>query len=126
MGDVQVKKQPKKYDVVIVGSGAGGGMAAYVLAKAGLKICLLEAGYMYDPQKNITQLKNPWDSPRRGVSTKYRPFGDFDACYGGWSVEGEPFTKEPGTLLQKNRVPTGCGGGQECLEDALITGEEFP
>ena len=36
MGDIQVKKQPKKYDAVIVGSGAGGGMAAYTLAKAGL------------------------------------------------------------------------------------------
>ncbi|HRG82574.1 MAG TPA: FAD-binding protein, partial [Chitinophagaceae bacterium] len=97
MGDLQVRKQTKKYDAVIVGSGAGGGMAAYMLAKAGLKVCLLEAGYMYDPQKNVTQLKNPWDSPRRGASTKIRPFGDFDACYGGWSVEGEPFTKEAGT-----------------------------
>ena len=28
MGEFQVKKQPKQYDVVIVGSGAGGGMAA--------------------------------------------------------------------------------------------------
>lgn len=28
MGDLQIKKQPKKYDAVIVGSGAGGGMAA--------------------------------------------------------------------------------------------------
>ncbi|HQZ74841.1 MAG TPA: FAD-binding protein, partial [Chitinophagaceae bacterium] len=65
MGDFQVKKQSKKYDAVIVGSGAGGGMAAYMLAKAGLKVCIIEAGYMYDPQKNITQLKNPWDSPRR-------------------------------------------------------------
>ncbi len=97
MGDLQIKKQPKKYDVVIVGSGAGGGMAAYVLANAGLKVCIIEAGYMYDPQKNITQLKNPWESPRRGASTKIRPFGDFDACYGGWSLEGEPFTKEKGT-----------------------------
>jgi choline dehydrogenase-like flavoprotein len=26
-----------------------------------------------------------------------RPFGDFEACYGGWNVEGEPFTKEAGT-----------------------------
>ena len=97
MGDFQVKVQPKTYDVVIVGSGAGGGMAAYELSKAGLKVCLLEAGTMYDPQKNITQLKNPWESKRRGASTKYRPFGDFDACYGGWELDGEPYTKESGT-----------------------------
>ena len=84
MGTLQVKKQAKKYDAVIVGSGAGGGMAAYILANAGLKVCIVEAGFYYDPDKNITQLKNPWDSPRRGASTKLRPFGDFDACYGGW------------------------------------------
>lgn len=97
MGELQVKKQTKNYDAVIVGSGAGGGMAAYVLANAGMKVCLLEAGAMYDPQKNITQLKNPWDSPRRGASTKFRPFGDFDACYGGWELEGEPYTHTEGT-----------------------------
>lgn len=97
MGDLQIKKQPKQYDAVIVGSGAGGGMAAYVLANAGLKVCLLEAGYMYDPQKNVTQLKNPWDSPRRGASTKLRPFGDFDASYWGWEIDGEPYTKASGT-----------------------------
>lgn len=97
MGDFQVKVQPKVYDVVIVGSGAGGGMAAYTLANAGLSVCLLEAGAGYDPQKNVTQLKNPWDSPRRGASTKFRPFGDFDACYHGWDIDGEPYTKEDGT-----------------------------
>lgn len=97
MGGLQIKKQPKTYDAVIVGSGAGGGMAAYVLANAGLSVCIIEAGPMYDPQKNITQLKNPWDSPRRGASTKLRPFGDFDACYGGWSIDGEPYTKAAGT-----------------------------
>ncbi len=97
MGDIQIKKTPKKYDAVIVGSGAGGGMAAYVLANAGLKVCLIEAGAMYDPQKNITQLKNPWESPRRGASTKFRPFGDFDACYHGWDIDGEPYTTTEGT-----------------------------
>lgn len=97
MGDIQIKKNAKQYDVVIVGSGAGGGMAAYMLANAGLKVCLIEAGPMYDPQKNITQLKNPWDSPRRGAGTKFRPFGDFDACYHGWDIDGEPYTKEKGT-----------------------------
>jgi len=81
MGDLQVKKNARQYDAIIVGSGAGGGMAAYVLSQAGLKVCLIEAGPMYDPRKNVTQFKNPWESPRRGASTKFRPFGDFDACY---------------------------------------------
>ena len=97
MGDFQIKVQPKIYDAVIVGSGAGGGMAAYVLANAGLKVALIEAGPMYDPRTNVTQLKWPWESPRRGASTKNRPFGDFDACYGGWELEGEPYTKAEGT-----------------------------
>ena len=99
MGDLQIKKQPKKYDAVIVGSGAGGGMAAYVLAHAGLKVCLLEAGPMFDPKTDSNQLKNPWESPRRGASTRFRPFGDFDGCYWGWEVDGEPYTQsgKPGT-----------------------------
>lgn len=92
MGNLQIKKQPKKYDAVIVGSGAGGGMAAYVLSKAGLKVCLLEAGPMFDPAKDSNQLEPPWRSPRRGASTKFRPFGDFDGCYWGWEIDGEPYT----------------------------------
>ena len=97
MGTFEIKKEAKNYDVVIVGSGAGGGMAAYTLSKAGLKVCLLEAGPMYDPAKNVTQLKNPWESARRGASTKFRPFGDFDAAYWGWEIDGEPYTTTNGT-----------------------------
>jgi len=93
MGDFLIKKQPKQYDAIIVGSGAGGGMAAYVLANAGLKVCLIEAGPNFDPAKNSAQFKNPWESPRRGASTKFRPFGDFDGCYWGWDIEGEPYTQ---------------------------------
>jgi choline dehydrogenase-like flavoprotein len=94
----QIKEEAKTYDVVIVGSGAGGGMAAYMLAKAGAKVCLLEAGGYYDPAdpKYVTQLKNPWESPRRGAGTT-RAFGDFDAAWGGWQIEGEPYTAVAGT-----------------------------
>lgn len=97
MGDFQIKEQPKEYDAIIVGSGAGGGMAAYVLANAGLKVALLEAGPMYDPAKNVMQLKWPWESPRRGANTRFRHFGDFDAAYGGWELDGEPYTRAQGT-----------------------------
>jgi choline dehydrogenase-like flavoprotein len=68
------------------------------LTKAGAKVCVLEAGQPFDPAdpKNITQLKWPYESPRRGAGTT-RPFGDFDAAYGGWEIEGEPYTRAAGT-----------------------------
>ena len=40
--------QAKQYDVCIVGSGAGGGMAAHALTKAGARVALLEAGPLWD------------------------------------------------------------------------------
>ena len=98
MDPFQIKEAPVVYDVAIVGSGAGGGMAAYMLAKAGAKVVLLEAGGYFDPAdpKYITQLKWPYESPRRGASTT-RPFGDFDAAYGGWQIDGEPYSAKTGT-----------------------------
>jgi choline dehydrogenase-like flavoprotein len=98
MEPFHLKKAPVVYDAVIVGSGAGGGMAAYLLTKAGAKVCLLEAGGYYDPAdpKYITQLKWPWESPRRGASTASRSGGDFDAAWGGWEIEGEPYSSQPG------------------------------
>jgi len=95
---MQIKKSSKVYDVIIVGSGAGGGMATKVLSEAGLQIAVVEAGPFFDPAdpEQQTQLKWPWESPRRGASTT-RPFGDFDASYGGWEIEGEPYTTVPGT-----------------------------
>lgn len=86
------------YDVVIVGSGAGGGMAAKILGNAGLKVAVMEAGGEFDPAKDEfrTQMRWPWESPRRGANT-VRPFGDFDAAWGGWEIDGEPYTHTEGT-----------------------------
>jgi choline dehydrogenase-like flavoprotein len=95
---MQIIESSTIYDAIIVGSGAGGGMAAKVLSEAGLKVAIVEAGPFYDPAnpEHQTQMKWPWQSPRRGASTT-RPFGDFDAAYGGWEIEGEPYTHKNGT-----------------------------
>ena len=94
----QIIKQSTVYDAVIIGSGAGGGMAAKVLADAGLKIAIIEAGAHFDPQnpEQQTQLKMPYDSPRRGRGTT-RPFGEYDQCWGGWNIDGEPYTQTEGS-----------------------------
>jgi choline dehydrogenase-like flavoprotein len=45
---MQVKKQPKVYDVVVIGSGASGGMAAWNLTRQGVNVLLLDAGGRFD------------------------------------------------------------------------------
>lgn len=95
---MSTRKTSKEYDAIIIGSGAGGGMSAKVLSEAGLKVALIEAGPFFDPANNDhrTQLRPPWESPRRGAGTT-RAFGDFDALYGGWEIEGEPYTRKDDT-----------------------------
>ncbi len=95
---MQIKENSTVYDAIVVGSGAGGGMATKVLADAGLKVAVVEAGPFFDPAdpEQKTQLRWPYESPRRGAGT-VRPFGDFDAAYGGWEIEGEPYTHKDGT-----------------------------
>ncbi|WP_339901040.1 GMC family oxidoreductase [uncultured Cyclobacterium sp.] len=94
----EIKSSMDTYDVIIVGSGAGGGMASKILSESGLSVAVVEAGSDFDPamEEYRTQLRFPWESPRRGANT-VRAFGDFDASYGGWEIEGEPYTRKDGT-----------------------------
>jgi len=93
---MQIQENPKEYDVCIVGSGAGGGMAAHELTKAGADVVIIEAGPWFDSE-DFAMFTWPYESPRRGASTREQPFGEFDACFGGWDIEGEPYTTTEGT-----------------------------
>jgi len=90
--------QIEKPEVLIVGSGAGGAMAAYELTRNGHKVLLLEAGRDYDPKKETPMFKRNGDAPLMGAATPDKDFGFYDATIdGGWQVPNEPYTSAQGS-----------------------------
>src|ERR1051326_7865990 len=71
-------------------------MAAYALTQAGARVVMLEAGGEFYASRDSKMLVPTYASPRRRASTKERPFGEFDACDGGWEIDGEPYTVAEG------------------------------
>lgn len=57
------------YDVIVVGTGAGGGMAIQTLCEAGLSVCALNSGRRLDPARDFRRHRQPYDM-------QYRGFGD--------------------------------------------------
>src|SRR5262245_17297575 len=60
-----IKPGSDRWDIIVVGSGAAGGMAAFQLAMAGVKVLLLEAGRMIDVRTEYRTMEWPYASMRR-------------------------------------------------------------
>ena len=86
------------YDVLIIGSGASGGMAANVLTKLGVRCLMLDAGPPLDFERQRT-LKAVYDLPYRGFGKPGRfphvtQASEFDANI--WADEKQnPYTYDP-------------------------------
>ena len=98
----QVTSSQAVHDVVVIGSGAGGGTVTKVLADLGISVLLLEAG----PMLEMGELKEhmwPFQVPHRGAGAKGQAYTGgptgftYSATYGGNQLEGEPYTVAPGS-----------------------------
>jgi len=99
----QVNRSPKTYDVCVIGSGAGGGMAAKVLTEGGLNVVMLEAGPQVYQEKDFKMLMWPYELAHRGAGVGGRAsenFSEFLAPNGAWQIEGEPYTSAEGANFQ--------------------------
>ncbi|PWU12339.1 MAG: GMC family oxidoreductase [Terriglobia bacterium] len=104
---LQIIRSSPVADVVVIGSGAGGGTVTKVLADSGIRVTLLEAGPMLNPAKDFMEHMWPYQVPHRGSGeggasyfNRGRPFGWFSAHAGGWELEGEPYTSSEGSNFQ--------------------------
>lgn len=77
------------YDAVVVGSGAAGGMAAYVLSSHGMKVLLLEAGKKQPIEQELKSMEWPYDHPRRGSM----PNSEHALTLNEYNVRPRPYAK---------------------------------
>jgi choline dehydrogenase-like flavoprotein len=93
------------HDVVVIGSGAGGGTVTKVLADLGVSVLLMEAGPMITAADFKEHLA-PYDLPDRGLGPKAEGyFGgssgiSYSANFGGATIEGEPYTVAEGNQFR--------------------------
>jgi choline dehydrogenase-like flavoprotein len=93
---MQIKKTAEVHDVIIIGSGAAGGMAAWSLTRKGVNVLMLDAGTKFDRLKFWSHVK-PWEHRERLAQGKQPP--DFYL-----SNEEQPYVTDPKNPFMLTRV----------------------
>ena len=57
---MQIQRSPEIHDVIVIGSGAAGGMVAWNLMQKGVNVLVLDAGEKFDRAKLWSHVK-PWE-----------------------------------------------------------------
>src|SRR5262245_50196688 len=69
---MEIIESPRVYPVIVIGSGASGGMAAWNLTSQGIEVVLLDAGDKFDRSKYWTHVR-PWEARERRARGEQPP-----------------------------------------------------
>ena len=105
-GMPQILRKTRVFDVVVIGSGAGGGTAVKVLTDQGLEVALLEAGPNLNPAHDFKEHVWPYQVDHRGAGAHAelyfgrQQWSYFAAPVGYWEIPDEPYTVAQGNQFR--------------------------
>lgn len=108
------------YDAIVVGSGAAGGMAAYVLTSHGMKVLLLEAGAKLPIEQELKSMQWPYNHPRRGEM----PPSDHALTRNEYNIRKPPYAK--GSRYQHVFSYVQGWGGSDYSKNIVVDEKDHP
>src|ERR1700686_5538386 len=108
----------KTYDATVIGSGAGGGMAAHGFTRHGLQVLLLEAGKKLPIEKELRSMEWPYDNPYRGQL----PPDQHSLTFNEYTIRNPPY----GPGFEKSKHLRSYVGGTDYLKNIVVDERENP
>ena len=110
----------RTYDAIVVGSGAAGGMAGYVLASQGMQVLLLEAGKRLNIDQELRSMEWPYDHPRRGRL----PPGSTGLGFNEYNIRQPPYAR--GSTYKHVYSYVGGWDGGDYVKNILVDEKQHP
>jgi choline dehydrogenase-like flavoprotein len=108
----------KKYDAVIIGSGAAGGMAAHVLTTHGLQVLMLEAGKKLNIEQELRSMEWPYDNAHRGGL----PPGSHSLTLNEYTIRRPPY----GPGFEKSKNLYSYVGSSDYMKNIVVNERDNP